>query len=79
MSPTKGIPNQTIPTASAIDISMYPRMAKGMIFPRISAGVGIGETMSCSSVPLSRSRTIAIAVRSIVIMVSSTATIPGTM
>ena len=77
--PTKGILNQIMPKASAMDISRKPIRAKGMIFPKSNAGVVIGVTISCSKVPISLSLTIAIQVSITVIMVKSVATIPGTM
>jgi len=48
--------------------SKNPISAKGRVFPRISSAGRMGETKSCSMVPISRSRTMAMAV--IIIRVS---------
>ena len=50
-----------------------------MSFPSIKLVRLIGVTMSCSSVPRSRSFTIAVLVISVIVIVSRMPTMPGTM
>src|SRR5688500_11044150 len=56
-----------------------PTIAKGRIFPSMMLVLPIGVTMSCSRVPRSRSRTIAMLVMSSIVIESGTPMIPGTM
>ena len=58
---------------------MMPMNAYGSSLPVISSQRASGVTLSCSSVPISFSRTIAIADRFVVITSSSSATMPGIM
>ena len=56
-----------------------PISAYGSSLPVISSQRASGVTLSCSSVPISFSRTIAIADRLVVITSSRSATMPGIM
>lgn len=51
----------------------------GINFPSIRLDLPMGVTMSCSGVPRSRSRTMAVLVMRVMVMVSNTPTMPGTM
>ena len=62
-SPRTGTPNHQWPMASTSRVSMKARMTYGRILPTTSSHGRMGVTMSCSIVPRSRSRTIAVAVR----------------
>ena len=53
--------------------------AKGMVLPRISSAGLSGVTMSCSMVPISRSRTTAMDVSSSDVSMITMAMTPGTL
>ena len=59
--------------------SQNPTKMKGIVFPIISSIGFIGETISCSSVPISLSLVIAIEVRMRVVMSRMRHITPGTM
>ena len=58
--------------------SSNPTSAKGRVLPSISSSGRIGVTINCSMVPISFSRTMAIAVSIRVTIMMMLATTPGT-
>src|SRR5205809_28205 len=79
MLPFTVTPNQAH-ASSRINVRlMYPSPMRGRIFPSINSAGRIGVTTSCSSVPSSRSRTIAPMVRKVVVNCSTSPSTPGTM
>ena len=60
-------------------ICTYPTSTNGTIFPSSRPVRLIGVTISCSSVPRSRSRTTATLVITTIVIDSSTPMMPGTM
>ena len=77
--PRSGTSNQKTITTSTISTSISPMMPYGSSLPMISSSRPSGVTFSCSSVPISRSRTMAIDDRFDVTTSSSSAKIPGSM
>ena len=77
--PRSGTSNQNTMTSSTISTSISPMAPYGSSLPRISSSRPSGVTFNCSSVPTSRSRTIAIDDRLDVTTSSSRAKIPGSM
>jgi hypothetical protein len=77
--PVSGTSNTNRPSSKTVVIWTSPTPTYGASFPSISSVLVIGVTMSCSSVPRSRSRTIAIAVTRTSVIVRMTPTSPGTM
>ena len=57
MLPRNGSSNHRIITSVRMMMSMNATIAKGMVLPRMNSPGLIGETMICSIVPDSRSRT----------------------
>ena len=76
--PRKGTWNQRVPTTATRITSARPTTKKGMVLPRMNSKGLIGVTMTCSSVPISRSRTIANAVRVTTIISVMLPITPGT-
>ena len=77
--PAIGTRNQKVDSASTSSISTKPMAMYGSVLPTISSAGVIGVTTSCSSVPISRSLTIAIEVSSIVTRNRIIEKTPGTM
>ena len=77
--PRNGTSNQNTATSVTRITSNMPMRAYGSNLPTISSQRASGVTLSCSSVPTSRSRTMAMADRLVVTTSSSSATMPGTM
>ena len=77
--PRMGIPNPNTITRRTTVAFAAEMAVNGTILPIISSVGVIGVTMSCSSVPISFSRTIAIDVRFIVPASSIMTRTPGTM
>jgi hypothetical protein len=69
----------TFPSTRITVICTYPTSTNGRIFPSMRLVLLSGVTMSCSRVPRSRSRTIAMLVMSRSVSERSTPMIPGTM
>jgi len=76
--PRNGISNQKRPTADTSAVSTKPTTANGAHFPRMNSTGRIGVTMTCSIVPVSFSRTIAMLVSIRPTSITSIAMIPGT-
>ena len=76
--PTIGILNHKMAKAITSTICAWEMIINGMVFPRISSKGFRGVTMSCSMVPDSLSRTIAMEVNSKERSMTKNATIPGT-
>jgi len=77
--PWIGTLNQLIPIKVTTSTSMKLINTNGRVLPRISSNDRIGVTINCSMVPISRSRTIAMAVSSSEISSTTTAITPGTL
>ena len=77
--PRMGTSKSNRPKTRMTVIWTYPTSTKGRILPSIRLVLSIGVTISCSSVPSSRSRTIDIDVMRIIVIESSTPMMPGTM
>ena len=77
--PFIGIANQNTPTSVTRAISKKLMAAKGRVFPRTSSTGLSGVTISCYMVPISRSRTTAMAVRSRQVSMIMMAITPGTL
>ena len=71
--------NSSFPSTRTTVICTYPTTMNGTILPSMRLVLVIGVTTSCSSVPRSRSRTIAMLVMRMSIIASSTPMMPGTM
>jgi hypothetical protein len=77
--PSNGTPNHATARAVITNASKRARVVNGSILPSRSSVRVSGVTMSCSSVPRSRSLTIAVLVRIIEIYVMMRPTRPGIM
>ena len=75
--PLKGTSNHSMPNTATMDTSNRPIRKKGRVLPMMNSTGCIGVTSSCSSVPTSRSRTMAKAVRLTMVIRPSVPIRPG--
>ena len=76
--PSNGMLNQSVPTPATSNTSTSPMRKNGSVLPMMNSTGRIGVTRICSSVPTSRSRTIAKAVRLTMVTRVSVPITPGT-